>query len=190
MKKDLNDLPPEKLGKLFPVVISEYDPSWKGLFIEEKASLLKAVGGDHIVRLEHIGSTAVPGLCAKPTIDILMEIKDRTDTDLIAGRLKAIGYHLIPRPENPPPHMMFAKGYSDKGYAGQAYHVHVRYKGDWDEPLFRDYLIDHLETAREYGLLKRRLARQFPNDREKYTEAKTEFILRIMRLARVGTMRG
>ena len=175
----LNDLSTEELGKLFPIIISEYDPSWKNLFLKEKYILRETIGNENIVSLEHIGSTAVPGLCAKPTIDILVEIKDQADTDLIISKLKSAGYHFIPKPENPPPHMMFAKGYSEKGFTGQAFHVHIRYKGDWDESRFRDYLINHPETAREYAELKLKLAELYPNDREKYTEAKTDFITKI-----------
>ncbi len=180
----LHSLSTEELGKLFPVFISEYDLSWKNLFLKEKDILREIIGINNIVSLEHIGSTAVPGLCAKPTIDILIEIKDQTDSDFLIENLKSIDYHFIPKPENPPPHMMFAKGYSEKGFTGQAFHVHVRYKGDWDEPRFRDYLINHPETAKEYADLKLKLAALYSNDREKYTEAKTEFIKEIIVAAR------
>jgi GrpB-like predicted nucleotidyltransferase (UPF0157 family) len=180
----LNDLSTEELGKLFPVIISEHDPSWKDLFRNEKEVILKTIEKGNIVSLEHIGSTAVPGLCAKPTIDILMEITDQADIATMVTKLESIDYHYIPKPENPPPHMMFAKGYSEEGFTGQAYHIHARYKGDWDEPLFRDYLINHPETATEYGELKLKLAKLHPNDREKYTEAKTEFILKINALVK------
>jgi GrpB-like predicted nucleotidyltransferase (UPF0157 family) len=130
----LNNLPAEELGKLFPVIISEYNPSWNDLFMEEREA--------------------------------------------------------IPKPENPPPHMMFAKGYSEEGFAGQAFHIHARYKGDWDESRFRDYLISHPETAVEYAGLKLKLAELYPNDREKYTESKTEFIAKINALAKEENISG
>lgn len=180
----LNDLTTEELGKLFPIIIKEYDPRWKDMFLKEKDTLRKIIGIDNIISLEHIGSTAVPGLHAKPTIDILIEIRDQADKELIISKLKSTGYHFIPKPENPPPHMMFVKGYSETGFSGQAFHVHVRYKGDWDEPRFRDYLINHPETVREYGKLKLKLAALHANDREKYTEAKTDFIKKINVIAR------
>jgi GrpB-like predicted nucleotidyltransferase (UPF0157 family) len=88
------------------------------------------------------------------------------------------------RPENPPPHMMFAKGYSAKGYIGQTFHIHVRFRGDWDELIFRDYLIQNPKIARKYAELKLRLSTDYINDREKYTNNKTEFIARITKTAR------
>jgi GrpB-like predicted nucleotidyltransferase (UPF0157 family) len=111
MNKDLNNLSTKELGKLFPIIISEYNPDWKNMFSAEKQTLERVIGIGNTRRIEHIGSTAVPGLCAKPTIDILVEIKDDTDTDLIIYKLKLLDYHYIPKPENSPPHMMFTKGY-------------------------------------------------------------------------------
>jgi GrpB-like predicted nucleotidyltransferase (UPF0157 family) len=184
MNKDLNNLSTDELGRLFPIIISEYNPDWKNMFSAEKQIIERAVGLRNTRRIEHIGSTAVPGLCAKPTIDILVEIKDDTDTDLIINKLKLLDYHYIPKPENPPPHMMFAKGYSDQGFTGQTFHIHVRYKGDWDEPVFRDYLIQNPKAAKEYSELKLRLSIDYVNDREKYTDSKTEFIARITKAAR------
>jgi GrpB-like predicted nucleotidyltransferase (UPF0157 family) len=184
MNKDLNNLSTDELGRLFPIIISEYNPDWKNMFSAEKQIIERAVGLRNTRRIEHIGSTAVPGLCAKPTIDILVEIKDDTDTDLIINKLKLLDYHYIPKPENPPPHMMFAKGYSDQGFTGQTFHIHVRYKGDWDEPVFRDYLIQNPKAAKEYSELKLELSIDYVNDREKYTDSKTEFIARIIKAAR------
>jgi GrpB-like predicted nucleotidyltransferase (UPF0157 family) len=126
----------------------------------------------------------VPGLCAKPTIDILVEIQDDANIDHIIHKLKKIRYHFISKPDNPPPHMMFAKGYSEKGYTGQTFHIHVRYRGDWDELIFRDYLIRNPMVALEYAELKLRLSTDHINDREEYTNSKTEFITRITKTAR------
>lgn len=180
MKQDLNKLSVEALGKLFPIVLVEYDPEWKNLYNSEKQIIEGAIGVNKIIRIEHIGSTAIPGLCAKPTIDILVEIKDETDTGLFIENLKKIGYHFIPKPENPPPHMMFAKGYSENGFTGQTFHIHLRYMGEWDELQFRDYLIRNPESAHEYAELKRILSIVFINDREAYTNNKTDFIKKIL----------
>jgi len=184
MTRSLNKLSNEELGNLFPVIISEYNPDWKNQFSSEKQNIQEVIGINNIIRIEHIGSTAVPGLYSKPTIDILVEIKDNTDTDLIINKLKRIKYHYISRPENPPPHMMFAKGYSLKGFTGQAFHIHVRYSGNWDELLFRDYLIQNPKIAQDYAELKIKLSNDYINDREKYTSSKTEFITRITKTAR------
>jgi GrpB-like predicted nucleotidyltransferase (UPF0157 family) len=176
MAKDLNQLTTDELGQLFPIIIVDYNPDWPRLAINEKKTVIKNVGKEFISRIEHIGSTAIPGLCAKPTIDILLEILDITNCDLLIKQLKKIGYQYIPKPENPPPHMMFAKGYSESGTTGQTYHIHVRYPGDWDEIVFRDYLLINQKVTADYGKLKRKLATQFKNDREKYTDNKSNFI--------------
>jgi GrpB-like predicted nucleotidyltransferase (UPF0157 family) len=81
--------------------------------------------------------------------------------------------------------MMFVKGYTEHGFQGQAYHVHVRYPGDWDELVFRDYIKTHPAAANEYARLKQKLAVEFKNDREQYTSGKTEFVGRTMKRARL-----
>ena len=80
--------------------------------------------------------------------------------------------------------MTFVKGYTDQGFKGQTYHIHIRYKGDWDEIRFRDYLINHKEAAKEYESIKLKLAEKYKNDREAYTNSKTDFIKNINILTR------
>jgi GrpB-like predicted nucleotidyltransferase (UPF0157 family) len=184
MVYNLNELSTDELGQLFPVIIVDYNPEWVKMYLLEKQNILKTIGPDIILRIEHIGSTAVPGLCAKPTIDILIEISDITDTDILVSKLQKIRYQYIPRPDKPPPHIMLAKGYSKKGFSGQAYHIHVRYSGDWDEIIFRNYLINNPEVTHEYCELKRKLSIEFIHDREKYTESKSDFIRRTTKTAR------
>ena len=176
MAKDLNQLSTDELGQLFPIIIVDYNPEWPRLALTEKKNVINNVGKEFISRIEHIGSTAIPGLCAKPTIDILLEILDITNCDLLIKQLNKIGYQYIPKPENPPPHMMFAKGYSESGINGQTFHIHVRYPGDWDEIIFRDYLLKNPTVTADYAILKRNLAVEFKNDREKYTDCKSTFI--------------
>jgi GrpB-like predicted nucleotidyltransferase (UPF0157 family) len=184
MNDDLNNLTSEELGIFFPIAIVDYDPGWGKIFLLEKQNIFRITESGAILRIEHIGSTAIPGLCAKPTIDILLEISGTADCDLLVGNLKKIHYQHIPKPENPPPHLMLVKGYSKKGFNGQPFHIHVRYKGDWDEIVFRDYLISNPSVARSYGELKRSLAIMFKNDREKYTDSKSDFISGIVKKAR------
>ncbi len=184
MAENLNDLTTEELGKLFPIIIAEYQPEWEKLYRLEEQLIRGTIGNNNINTIEHIGSTAVPGLPAKPTIDILIGIFNESSIDLLINNLKKIGYQLIPKPENPPPHMMFAKGYTKEGVKGQTFHIHIRYPGDWDEPVFRDYLIRNPEKAMEYGNLKMDLADKYRNDREKYTDNKTDFIKKTMKEAR------
>lgn len=184
MRKDLDTMTNNELGHLFPVILTEPDPDWSLRFSEEEALIRNALGEDCIYRLGHIGSTAVPNLIAKPTIDILLEVTTDTQSDRLLTVFADLGYHFIPKPENPAPHMMFVKGYTPEGFRGQAFHVHIRYPGDWDEYYFRDYLRTNPGAAGEYVNLKLRLAEKFRNDRDGYTEAKSEFIQRIILLAR------
>jgi len=176
MEKDLTKLSNGELWKLFPVILTEHDPRWEQRFYRECLLLKAHVGKDRIVRINHIGSTAVPGMIAKPTIDLLMEIEDETDLSRLRDAVEGAGYLFSPQPGNPAPHMMFLKGYTPQGFAGQAYHLHVRYRGDWDEIYFRDWLRKRPEVALAYGLLKQELQKRFEHDRDSYTKAKTDFI--------------
>ncbi len=184
MTKDLNQLTTDELGQLFPITIVDYNPDWPRLASIESKNIIEVVGKELVSRIEHIGSTAAPGLCAKPTIDLILEILEITNCDLLIEHLKKINYSYIPHPENPAPHMMFAKGYSTSGITGQTFHVHVRYPGDWDEIVFRDYLRKNQKVANDYAKLKLKLSEEFKNDREKYTDSKTTFIKNATRDAR------
>ncbi len=180
MEKDLNSMNGEELGKLFPVFIKEPDPAWPNIFKIEEEKITKTLGMDIIIQIDHIGSTAIPGMPAKPTIDILIQVYNDIPNDQIIKKLKSLGYHYIHKPDSPSPQMMFAKGYTPGGIKGQTYHLHIRYEGTHDEIIFRDYLASHPNVAREYAELKYRLAEKYRNDRDGYTEAKTEFIKRII----------
>lgn len=184
MKKSLDEMTDEERWRLFPIILSPHMPEWKDNFLKEKTLLEQAIGNYHIVRLNHIGSTAILGLIAKPTIDILLEIKASANIEKLKLNMKSAGYLYNERPENPPPHLMFIKGYTQDGFKGQVFHVHVRYNGDWDEPYFRDYLLAHPDIAEEYARLKIELQKKYKNNRDAYTNAKSDFIKRITKLAR------
>jgi GrpB-like predicted nucleotidyltransferase (UPF0157 family) len=142
----------------------------------------------NIVRISRIGSTSVPGLMAKPTVDILLEINEAADIDKLIAALPSPEYICLNEAAltipTPPPHLMFLKGYLPNGFAEKVYHTHVRYPGDWDELRFRDYLITHPEAAVEYTELKRKLFKDYEHDRDGYTEAKGVFIKEITKKAR------
>lgn len=184
MSPNLNLLSPEQLGKLFPIIIEEYNPQWPAFFEAEKKSILNTIKEPCILKISHIGSTAIPHIWAKPTIDILIEVNENFDKETFIASFLKSGYHYLPRPENPAPYILLAKGYTAKGFKGQAFHVHVRYQGNWDEIYFRDYLIANPNLAKEYEKLKMELAKKHKYNREDYTEAKTEFIQRVMKNAR------
>lgn len=174
----------EELWQLFPVELCEHKAGWHKAYTDEASAIRRRVGEQDVLRIRHIGSTAVPGLIAKPTVDILLEIIDNADLVQLKAAMENLGYLYSPQPNNPAPHAMYLKGYTLLGYAGQCFHVHVRYAGDWDELYFRDYLCAHPDVAGQYGKLKTALQKKFHYDRDGYTAAKTEFVQRITALAR------
>jgi len=176
MSKPLGEMTNEELWEIFPIVLTEYNPDWPLWYLEERERLVNALGDDVIFRVHHYGSTSVPGLMAKPTVDILLEIRGDTDIDSLIRALEQTGYITSPQPDNPPPHLMFMKGYTPAGFAEKVFHLHVRYPGDWNELYFRDWLREHPETANEYAALKLSLKDRFRHNRDGYTEAKGVFI--------------
>lgn len=182
--KELHKMTSEKLGRLFPIIIKDYSDKWPQLYTSESKSIIDSFSQADIVRIDHIGSTAIPKIKAKPTIDILLQVSEQMDIRRLKDAFKLLGYQINAHPENPAPHLTFVKGYTNKGFKGQAYHVHVRYSGDWDEIRFRDYLIKNKEIAKEYETLKLEMAKKYKNDREAYTESKAEWIEKINTLTR------
>ena len=180
MRQDFSGVPKEKLSEMFPVKLEHHDPAWKDCYLAE-ADFLQSVFGDTIVRINHIGSTSVPGLIAKPTVDILLEICEDTDLSAVTERMRDDGYVVNTHQKDI---IMYLKGYTPQGFSGQCAHIHVRYYGDWDELYFRDYLCAHPDIAEEYGRLKLALKEEYTYDRDGYTEAKSGFINRCTQLAR------
>ena len=183
-QRSLHDLSIHELGQLFPIILQDYSDQWMEMYQAESRLIAESLSPSDIIQIDHIGSTAIPGIKAKPTIDILLQVSERIDLGKLKNTFKLLGYQINEHLENPPPHLTFVKGYTPEGFKGQAYHVHVRYRGNWAEIGFRDYLIGHKETARKYEALKQELAVRYKNDREAYTNAKTEFIETINKLTR------
>lgn len=184
MNKPLEELADQELWTLFPIMISPYDPEWESWYLQEERNLTGLIDKESIVRINHIGSTAVFGLAAKPTIDILLEVSTDTDTSELVKKLRGNGYLYTEQPDNPPPHMMFLKGYTADGYDDRVFHLHIRYPGDWSELYFRDYLRRHKPVADRYAGLKKELAAVYEHDRDGYTKSKAEFIKKYTAAAR------
>ena len=172
------------------VAIAPYDPAWPELFRREKEHLLSCLPNELIVRIEHFGSTAVPGLSAKPIVDMLVEVTDLEATKVrIAPVLEQQGYEYFWRPthedDGPPFYAWFIK--RDPKSGERTHHIHM-VKDDfvehWDRLLFRDYLIEHEEVAREYETLKTKLATASPFDRIAYTLGKTAFVVNVTNQAK------
>jgi GrpB-like predicted nucleotidyltransferase (UPF0157 family) len=168
-----------------PVEIVDYDPDWPASFEREKAHLLACVPAGIVVRIEHFGSTAVPGLSAKPIVDMLAEV-----TDLAVVRrevlpvLEAAGYEYFWRPTFGDDGEPFYAWFIKRDPSGRrTHHIHMvedDFESHWERLLFRDYLIAHPDVAHSYDRLKRAAARDLGSDRVRYTEAKGEFIGQVM----------
>jgi len=155
------------------VELSDHDPKWRDLFLEERTSLGRALGR-LAMSIEHIGSTAVPGLRAKPVIDILVTV-ERIRLEDVEKRLEGIGYVHVPIGD--PERLFFRKGMP------RTHHVHVVRHGGKEHRkhvLFRDRLIAHPDEAAEYERLKERLAMRFREDRQAYSDGKDELIAMIL----------
>ncbi|MFP4458894.1 MAG: GrpB family protein [Candidatus Zixiibacteriota bacterium] len=185
-KKKISDMNENELGKLFPIIIESYNPKWPQIFADEKITIEKSFADIEFNAIYHIGSTAIEGISAKPTIDMILEIPTEQDIAPITDALKQLDYHAIPRPDKPMPSMMYAKGYTPEGFKGQAFHIHLRYPGEHKEIIFRDYLRKSHIARKEYEALKMISAIEFRNNREKYTNAKTDFILKILEKAKIA----
>lgn len=173
----------EELWRLFPVILSESRPGWAEIYRREKKMLESVVPLSRISRLSHFGSTSVPGLAAKPTIDILLEVRPDSFVFEALPLLEKCGYREMHRDEAQM-RLVLVKGYAADGFRGQAFHLHVRPCRDWDELYFRDYLAAHPDEAERYAALKRSLKEKFEFNRDAYTEGKTELIAAMTRRAR------
>lgn len=176
MGKALSEMTLEELWELFPIILKEHNPAYKEWYLMEKEDIQRAVGLHDIRRINHIGSSSVEGLIAKPTVDILLEVDPHCEMDQVKKKLIAAGWTPMAFKDKPYVSMSFNKGYTPNGFAEKVFHLHVRYWGDWDELYFRDYLLVHKEVAEQYGELKQKLKIRYEHDRDGYTEAKTEFI--------------
>jgi GrpB-like predicted nucleotidyltransferase (UPF0157 family) len=160
------------------VRLFDYDVQWPLIFEKERRRIEQAIG-DIILSLHHVGSTSVPGLCAKPIIDILIGLETFECGFQCVMPLEQLGYTF--RGENGIP----GRHYFRKGDP-RTFHVHMFEKNSsqWhDHILFADYLRKNPERKQQYAELKRALAQAYPKNRVKYTNSKSEFIQETIRLA-------
>jgi GrpB-like predicted nucleotidyltransferase (UPF0157 family) len=161
------------------IVVVDYDPSWPRGF-ERVRSKVWPVVSDVALAIEHVGSTSVPGLAAKPSIDISVVVRADVDVPVAIERLARLGYvhrgnlgvegrEAFDSPAGPPAHHLYL---CPRNSPGLANHLAVR-----------DFLRAHPDTAKEYGELKKRLAKRFPHDIDSYIDGKTDLLLRILRAA-------
>jgi GrpB-like predicted nucleotidyltransferase (UPF0157 family) len=168
-----------------PVIITPYDPDWPRVY-EEESRLIRATVGDIIRSLEHCGSTSVPGLPAKPIVDIIAGVDGREAADECRDRLQAIGYDDASPGDNTDWYYCLGKGPHSPGF-----HLHlVKEESPHHQKhiIFRDWLRTHPEDARAYADLKIKLAEKHRNDRVAYTDLKTGFIDKIVEKAKTSRL--
>ena len=182
--KELTEMTFTELWQLFPIILKEYDPAYPSWYAEVKCRLEQIFSSESLCRISHIGSTSVPGLLAKPTIDILAELSSISDISRWKAQLTEQGWICMSQEKTPEYKLVFNKGYTKTGFAKKVFHLHVRMYGDWDELYFRDYLREYTDRAEEYAALKRKLKEKYEYNRNAYTEGKTEFIKRSTKEAR------
>jgi GrpB-like predicted nucleotidyltransferase (UPF0157 family) len=167
-----------------PIVLVPYEPRWCSDFEQESASV-RASLGDLLISLHHIGSTAIPGIVAKPVIDMLAVVTDVALLDTGAHLLEELGYEAMG--EFGIEGRRYFRKNSKEGARTHQIHAFAGGSPEIDRHLaFRDYLREHPDEAQQYGNLKLELARHFMTDIDGYTDSKTEFIREIERRARDG----
>jgi GrpB-like predicted nucleotidyltransferase (UPF0157 family) len=165
----------------FVVEICDWTPAWAAEFRLRAAQLRQSLR-ERALRIDHIGSTAVEGLAAKPIVDIQVSLADFEPIDALLQAMAAVGY--VWRADNPE----LTKRYFREAPGAPRCHVHVRRAGSWNEQwalLFRDYLRTHPAAAADYEAVKRSLAATHRHDRHAYTDAKGDFFWATIRDADV-----
>jgi GrpB-like predicted nucleotidyltransferase (UPF0157 family) len=171
-----------------PVYLVEYDDRWLDRFAAERDRILRVLSAQS-VEVEHIGSTAIPGMAAKPIIDIMVLIDDIETSAACFEPLKMLEYHYYPYGEDIfPERRWFCK----PNQTERTHHLHLVERNTpfhRDHLLFRDYLRAHVDAARQYETLKRQLANRYPDDRDRYTDGKSDFVAGILSKARAEASR-
>jgi GrpB-like predicted nucleotidyltransferase (UPF0157 family) len=183
-----------------PIVIADYDATWPVTFSRECAAIFHACGRDSFVTIEHVGSTSVPGLAAKPIIDLMPGLRCLADAAALIPKLMTIGYEYAPKLEHPSPDWgagMPFRRYFRKDVGGErAFHMHMVEVGSpfWNDHIaFRDYLRSSPQEATDYARLKRELAAAYnatlgpsSNRALEYVDRKSPFIEAALQKARLA----
>ena len=163
------------------VGVVSYNPNWQKMYKEESEKI-KNILGDTIVDIHHIGSTAIPGIKAKPVIDILVEVKNIETVDQYNHKMEELEYEVMGE-YGIPKRRFFRKGGNKR-----THHIHIFQVGNEEierHIKFKEYLITHPDKVREYSKLKEELANKYTYDVENYTNGKSDFIKEIDRQAKL-----
>ncbi len=180
MGKKLSEMTLEELWQLFPIILTEHQPCWQEWYSKEECLLKNILYSAD--RISHIGSTAISSIWAKPIIDILVEVPKGSILQNYKALIVNNGYICMSESEKG---LSFNKGYTENGFAERVFHLHLRYAGDNNELYFRDFLNEFPDTAKEYEKLKLSLLKEFEHNRDGYTNAKTQFVIKYTELAKM-----
>ena len=155
MKEHISELSPDEFQKTFPIELNDVISDYSEWYKEEKDKILSVLSPNDIARINHIGSTAIPNIKAKPIVDILLEIDGTCHIKKLIEALKEIdfGTEILYHNEEPF-ELLMSKGMTVNGFGQKVFLLHIRYLGDWNELHFRDYLLDNPNIAEEYSNLK------------------------------------
>ncbi len=173
MGRKLSEMTLEELWALFPISLTAHKDCWVKNYREMEAYLRAELSEIQIVRISHIGSTAIPAIWAKDIVDILLEVAQGENLKAVAKTIEKIGFTRMSSSDN---RYSFNWGYTEDGFEKKVYHLHLRYAGDHDELYFRDYMNNHPREAKAYEALKLELWKKYEHDRDGYTKAKTAFV--------------
>jgi GrpB-like predicted nucleotidyltransferase (UPF0157 family) len=160
----------------FEIVICSYNESWTLEYLREFDDINKLLNSNEVIDIQHFGSTAIPGLAAKPIIDILVGFSEFSIAEKNISALNTLGYEYVVEVSVPGARLFFKK-------EPRTHHVHFVEFGSehWHNPLkFRDYLRVHDEKRIEYEALKRLNSEKYKHDRVAYGNAKTLFVINIL----------
>lgn len=177
MGKNLAAMTLTELWELFPIKLTAHQDCWRNDYAAAAQELERILPAESIIN--HIGSTAIDGIWAKPIIDILVEV--RADFSAVANILQNNGWLKMAESEG---RISLNQGYTPNGFADKVYHLHLRQIGDRDEIYFRDYLNAHPDVAKAYEALKLALWRKYEHDRGGYTAAKSAFVQKYTAIAK------
>lgn len=158
-----------------PILLAESDPAWPAVYAAARDEIIAAVGADAFIAFEHFGSTSIPGLVAKPLIDIMAAVESLDDVDPLIDRIEVLGYEYQEAVSLVLPGRTFFQRCVE---GAPAEHLHVVvYEGEnWNRHLrFRDWMRSHPEDRKAYDALKRQLAKLY-DDTTEYSAAKTDYI--------------
>jgi len=174
-KKNISKTDKRRVG------VASYNPNWKNMYKEESGKI-KNILNDIIIDIHHIGSTAIPGIIAKPVIDILVEVKDIEGVDQYNHKMEELGYEAMGE-YGIPKRRFFRRGGNNR-----THHIHIFQTGNEEIERhinFKEYLIAHPDKGREYSKLKEELVNKYTYDVENYTNSKNDFIKEIDRKAKL-----